>query len=70
MLLVSEREMALALGAYADAGLCVEGAAAAALAAVPQLDDVDGPIVLVVTGRNIDDELFTRAVTRPETFPG
>jgi threonine dehydratase len=70
MLLVSEREMALALGAYADAGLRVEGAAAAALAAVPQLDDVDGPIVLVVTGRNIDDELFTRAVTRPETFPG
>jgi threonine dehydratase len=69
MLLVSEREMALALGAYAGAGLRVEGAAAAALAAVPQLEDVDGPIVLIVTGRNIDEELFTRATTRPETFP-
>jgi threonine dehydratase len=69
MLLVSERELALALGAYADAGLRVEGAAAAALAAVPQLEDVDGSIILIVTGRNIDEELFTRATMRPETFP-
>src|SRR5688572_9590486 len=40
MLLVSERAIARALAAYANAGIRVEGAAAAALAAVPQLDDV------------------------------
>lgn len=69
MLLVSEREIARALGDYAEAGIRAEGAAAAALAAVPQLDDVEGPLVLVVTGRNIDDEVFTRARTHPESFP-
>jgi threonine dehydratase len=69
MLLVSEREIAEALGRYADAGIRVEGAAAAALAALPQLEDVDGPVVLVVTGRNIDDELFRRAREHPESFP-
>jgi threonine dehydratase len=68
MLRVSEREIAVALGRYAEAGLRVEGAAAAALAALPYLDDVEGPIVLVVTGRNIDDELFTRAREHPESF--
>jgi threonine dehydratase len=70
MLLVSERELAAALAAYAEAGIRAEGAAAAALAALPQLDDVDGTLVLVVTGRNIDDELFARAREHPETFPG
>jgi len=69
MLLVSERAIAHALAAYAEAGIRVEGAAAAALAAVPQLEDVGDPLVLVVTGRNIDDELFTRAREAPETFP-
>jgi threonine dehydratase len=69
MLLVSERAIARALAAYADAGIRVEGAAAAALAAVPQLEDVGDPLVLVVTGRNIDDELFARAREAPETFP-
>jgi threonine dehydratase len=69
MLLVSERAIARALAAYANAGIRVEGAAAAALAAVPQLDDVGDPLVLVVTGRNIDDELFARAREAPETFP-
>jgi threonine dehydratase len=69
MLLVSERQIALALGAYAAAGIRVEGAAASALAAVPQLEDVAGPLVLVVTGRNIDDELFMRALERPDSFP-
>jgi hypothetical protein len=29
----------------------------------------DGPIVLIVTGRNIDDELHRRAVEEPESFP-
>jgi threonine dehydratase len=69
MLLVSEREIARAVGAYARAGIRVEGAAGAALAALPQLDDVDGPVVLIVTGRNIDDALFTRATAEPDSFP-
>jgi threonine dehydratase len=68
MLLVSEREIARAVGDYARAGLRVEGAAGAALAALPQLDDVGGPIVLVVTGRNIDDDVHARACERPESF--
>ena len=69
MLQVSEREMAHAIGAYARAGIRVEGAAAASLAALPKLTDVPGPVVAVVTGRNIDDELHRRAVQEPETFP-
>jgi threonine dehydratase len=69
MLQVSEREIARAVGAYAAIGVRAEGAAAAALAAVPYLDDLPDPLALVVTGRNIDDELFKRAVEEPETFP-
>lgn len=69
MLLVSEREIAHAVGAYADAGIRAEGAAGAALAALPQLDDVDGSVVLIVTGRNIDDDLYARACEQPESFP-
>lgn len=68
-LLVSERELARAVGAYAAAGIRVEGAAAAGLAALPQLEDVEGPIVLIVTGRNIDDDVLERAVERPDSFP-
>jgi threonine dehydratase len=66
---VSERAMARAVGAFANAGLRVEGSAAAALAALEEVEAPDGPVVLVVTGRNIDDELYRRAVERPETFP-
>jgi threonine dehydratase len=69
MLQVSEREIARAVGTFADAGIRVEGAAAAALAAVPQLDDLGDPLVLIVTGRNIDDDLFTRACSEPDSFP-
>ncbi len=89
MLRVSERALARAVGTFADAGIRVEGAAAAGLAALAkpaqaaaatgasagfarrhrQLKDVEGPIVLVVTGRNIDDALLERARTRPDTFP-
>ena len=69
MLLVTERDMARAVGAYAEAGIRAEGAAGAALAALPQLDDVDGTVVLIVTGRNIDDELHGRACEDPESFP-
>jgi len=68
MLLVSEREMARAIGRLAEAGIRAEGAAAAAVAALPQLPPVAGPIVALVTGRNIDDGLWRRAVEAPETF--
>lgn len=70
MLLVSEREIAGALAAYAEAGIRAEGAAAAGLAALPQLDDVEGALVLIVTGRNVDDDLFARARDDPASFPG
>lgn len=69
MLRVSERQIARAVGSLADVGIRAEGAGAASLAALPQLTDVDGPVVLVVTGRNIDEDLFTRARERPESFP-
>jgi threonine dehydratase len=70
MVRVTEREIARAVGAYAKAGIRAEGAAAAALAALPQLDDVEGSVVLLVTGRNIDDELWLHAVDEPESFAG
>ena len=66
---VSERAIARAVGAFAAAGLRVEGSAAAALAALEVVEPPDGPVVLIVTGRNIDDELHRRAVERPESFP-
>ncbi len=69
MLVVSERAMAEAIGAFARTGLRVEGAAAAGLAALPQLASPSGPIVIVVTGRNIDDALHRRAIENPESFP-
>jgi len=71
ILQVSERQIAVAVGDYAKAGLRVEGAAASALAALaaPELAGVDGPIVLLVTGRNIDDALYLRAIEQPESFP-
>lgn len=66
--LVSEREIARAIGRYADAGIRVEGAAAAALAALTRGAEPPGPVVLVVTGRNIDEELYRRAVNDPDSF--
>ena len=64
---VSERELALAVGAYAEAGIRVEGAAAAPLALALR-ENLRSPIVLIVTGRNIDDELWRRAVETPSSF--
>jgi threonine dehydratase len=79
ILRVSERELARGVAAFADAGIRAEGAAAAGLAALPQLhaerDNPSacpfpcGPIVLIVTGGNIDDTLFERARRDPESFP-
>jgi threonine dehydratase len=65
---VSEEAIARAVGAYAAAGVRVEGSAGAALAALDAIEPPDGPIVLIVTGRNIDDELHRRAVEQPATF--
>jgi threonine dehydratase len=69
MAMVSEREIARAVGDYAAAGIRVEGAAASALAAFRQLQPEHDATVLIVTGRNIDDELHRRAVEEPESFP-
>ena len=66
---VSERAIARAVGAFAAAGIRVEGSAAAALAALGAIEPPDGPIVLIVTGHNIDDELYRRAVEEPDSFP-
>ncbi|HEX3277959.1 MAG TPA: pyridoxal-phosphate dependent enzyme [Thermoleophilaceae bacterium] len=65
---VSERAIARAVGAYAAAGIRVEGSAGAALAALDEVEPADGPIVLIVTGHNIDDELYRRAVEDPDSF--
>jgi threonine dehydratase len=66
---VSERALAEAVGAYASCGIRVEGAGAAALAGLRALEPVDGPVVLIVSGRNIDDALWQRAVSESESFP-
>ena len=34
-----------------------------------EVEPPDGPIVLIVTGHNIDDDLHRRAVEEPQTFP-
>ena len=60
MLRVTETEIAQAVLRYAEAGIRAEGAAGAAPAALPQLPELDGPVVLILTGRNIDDELLER----------
>jgi threonine dehydratase len=83
VLIVSEREIAHAVGDYAAAGIRAEGSAAAALAAFRKfglgvLSGSDAPpaplpdehpTVLIVTGRNIDDELHRRCVEEPDSFP-
>jgi threonine dehydratase len=68
VLRVTEREIAEAVAAFARAGIRVEGAAAAGLAALPQLTPPPGAVVLVVTGCNIDDRLFERACREPASF--
>jgi threonine dehydratase len=68
--LVSERDMARAVRLAAAAGLRLEGAAASALAALPALSNVSGAVVLVITGRNIDESLYKRAVEDPDSFAG
>ncbi len=69
MVRVSEHELALAIGRFARVGIRVEASAAAGLAALAHLPGGPEPIVLVVTGRNIDDELFARVCDAPDSFP-
>lgn len=69
MVLVSERAIAQAISDFARADKRVEGAAAAGLAALPQVPAVEGPVVLIVTGCNIDQDLWSRAVETPASFP-
>ena len=69
MTMVSERAIARAVGDFAAAGIRVEGSAASALAAFRALPPADDPTVLIVTGRNIDDDLHRRAVEDPDSFP-
>ena len=66
---VSEREIAHAVKDYANAGIRVEGSGAASLAAFKKRRPEREPIVLIVTGRNIDDELHRRCVEEPDSFP-
>ena len=66
---VSERAIARAVGAFAAEGIRVEGSTGAGLAALDEVEVPDGPVVLIVTGRNIDDELHRRAVDDPDSFP-
>jgi threonine dehydratase len=65
---VSERAIARAVGAFAAAGIRVEGSTAVGLAALAEVEPPEGPIVLIVTGHNIDDDLYRRAVEDPESF--
>ena len=67
MLKVSEREIARAVGAYARVGIRAEGAAGAGLAALGQVEA--DPVVVIMCGANIDDDLHGRAVERPGSFP-
>ena len=70
MMMVSEREIAHAVRDYAATGIRVEGAAGSALAAFRKLKpEQHDPTVLIVTGRNIDDELHRRCVEEPDSFP-
>jgi threonine dehydratase len=60
--LVSEAELEGAVRAYAKAGIRAEGGAAAPLA-LALLQWLPRPLVLIVTGRNIDDALYERILT-------
>jgi threonine dehydratase len=60
--LVSEAELEAGVRAYAEHGIRVEGAAAAPLA-VALREELPRPLVLIVTGRNVDDALYNRILT-------
>ena len=60
--LVTEAELEAAVRRYAEHGIRVEGAAAAPLALALR-EDLPRPLVLLVTGRNVDDALYNRILT-------
>jgi threonine dehydratase len=60
--LMSESELEGAVRAYAEAGIRAEGGAAAPLALALR-EWLPRPLVLIVTGRNIDDALYERILT-------
>jgi threonine dehydratase len=60
--LVTEGELEAAVRAYAEHGIRVEGAAAAPLALALR-EELPGPLVLIVTGRNVDDAVYHRILT-------
>jgi len=60
--LVSEAELEQAVRAYAESGIRAEGAAAAPLALALR-EQLPRPLVLIVTGRNVDDALYERILT-------
>lgn len=57
--LVSEAELEEGVRAFAREGIRAEGAAAAPLALALR-EELPRPVVLIVTGRNIDDALYNR----------
>ena len=71
MVRVSERAIAAALVACHDAGIAIEPSAAAAVAAVRATPDTtgEGPIVAVMTGRNVDEAVLDRARSDLGSFP-
>jgi threonine dehydratase len=60
--LVSEPELEAGVRAYAAEGIRVEGAAAAPLALALR-EALPTPLVLIVTGRNVDDAVYNRILT-------
>jgi threonine dehydratase len=60
--LVSEAELEAGVREFAAAGIRVEGAAAAPLALARRLE-LPRPLVLIVTGRNVDDALYDRILS-------
>ena len=69
MVLVSEREIAHGVAVFHRAGIRAEPAAGAGLAGISRLGELDGPVVLVVTGSNVDDDLVRRCLDAPGSFP-
>ena len=60
--LVTEAELEAAVRAYAEHGIRAEGAAAAPLALALR-EQLPRPLVLIVTGRNVDDAVYHRILT-------
>jgi threonine dehydratase len=60
--LVGEDELEAAVRAYATHGIRVEGAAAAPMA-LAMREELPRPLVLIVTGRNVDDAVYHRILT-------